>query len=148
MKWYGILSRPYHFQFLNGCLPQISLGPFLNTLSHISIISVGYASFFYQEHDKRHDFYIAQLLWNCNSESSTRCKEKCGTILFCSGNTFIMLWCNTLIFIITFSKWQNIWKFVQKCTYKIWKDFEKGAGDCVRIIAHKLQKKGPWGLFL
>ena len=41
MKWYGILSRPYHFQFLNGCLPQISLGPFLNTLSHISIISVG-----------------------------------------------------------------------------------------------------------
>ena len=30
------LSRPYHFKFLKGCLPQISHGPFLNTLTHIS----------------------------------------------------------------------------------------------------------------
>ena len=29
------LSRPYHFKFFKGCLPQIWLGPFLNTLSHI-----------------------------------------------------------------------------------------------------------------
>ena len=29
------LSRPYHFKFLKGCLPQILLCPFLNTLSHI-----------------------------------------------------------------------------------------------------------------
>ena len=27
------LGRPYHFKFLKGCLPQISLGSFLNTLS-------------------------------------------------------------------------------------------------------------------
>ena len=27
------LSRSYHFKFLKGYLPQISLGPFLNTLS-------------------------------------------------------------------------------------------------------------------
>ena len=29
------LSRPYHFKFFKGCLPQISIGPFLNTLSHM-----------------------------------------------------------------------------------------------------------------
>ena len=29
LKW-------YHFKFFKGCLPQISLGPFLNTLSQIS----------------------------------------------------------------------------------------------------------------
>ena len=29
------LSKPYPFKFFKGCLPQILLGPFLNTLSHI-----------------------------------------------------------------------------------------------------------------
>ena len=29
------LSRPYPSKFFKGCLPQILLGPFLNTLSHI-----------------------------------------------------------------------------------------------------------------
>ena len=28
-------SRPYHFEFVKGCLPQISLGPFFNTLPQI-----------------------------------------------------------------------------------------------------------------
>ena len=28
------LGRPYHFKFFKGCLPQILLGPFLNTFSH------------------------------------------------------------------------------------------------------------------
>ena len=28
-------SRPYPFKFFKGCLSQILLGPFLNTLSHI-----------------------------------------------------------------------------------------------------------------
>ena len=28
-------SRPYHFKFFKGCLPQILRGPFLNTLSQI-----------------------------------------------------------------------------------------------------------------
>ena len=30
------LGRPYHFKFFKGCLPQILLGPFLNTLTHLS----------------------------------------------------------------------------------------------------------------
>ena len=29
------ISRPYHFKFFRGCLPQIFLGPFLNTLTQI-----------------------------------------------------------------------------------------------------------------
>ena len=31
------LSRPHHFNFFKGCLPQISLGPFLNTSSQTII---------------------------------------------------------------------------------------------------------------
>ena len=29
------LGRPYHFIFFKGCLPQILLGSFLNTLTHM-----------------------------------------------------------------------------------------------------------------
>ena len=32
------LSRTYHFKFFKGCLPQILLGTFLNTLSHIQVL--------------------------------------------------------------------------------------------------------------
>ena len=31
---WSALSRPYSFKFFKGCLPQILLGPFLNTLTH------------------------------------------------------------------------------------------------------------------
>ena len=31
------LRRTYHFKFFKGCLPQILLGPFLNTLSQMSL---------------------------------------------------------------------------------------------------------------
>ena len=34
IKFEGV-SRPYSFKFFKGCLPQILLGPFLNTLSHL-----------------------------------------------------------------------------------------------------------------
>ena len=30
-------SRPYFFKIFNNCLPQILLGPFLNTLPHIDL---------------------------------------------------------------------------------------------------------------
>ena len=33
------LSRPYPFKSFKGCLPQILLGPLLNTLSHMSLDS-------------------------------------------------------------------------------------------------------------
>ena len=43
VKWYGLskqttLNRPYHFKFFKGCLPQILLGLFLNTLSHVWLV--------------------------------------------------------------------------------------------------------------
>ena len=31
-------SRPYHFKFFKGCLPQILLGPFLNTLTYMNLL--------------------------------------------------------------------------------------------------------------
>ena len=31
------LGRPHHFKFFKGCHPQILVGPFLNTLTHIFI---------------------------------------------------------------------------------------------------------------
>ena len=30
-----MVCRPYHFEFFKGCLPQISLGSFLNTWSQM-----------------------------------------------------------------------------------------------------------------
>ena len=34
------LNRPYQLKFYKGCLPQILLGPFLKTLTHVSIQNV------------------------------------------------------------------------------------------------------------
>ena len=42
-KW----SRPYHMKFFKGCLPQILLGPFLNTLTHIEQGPVKIIIFFF-----------------------------------------------------------------------------------------------------
>ena len=35
LKWYGLPSRTYRFKILKGHLPQILLGPFLNTLTEL-----------------------------------------------------------------------------------------------------------------
>ena len=37
LNWHGLLNRPYHFKFFKGCLPQILLDPFLNTLSQMQL---------------------------------------------------------------------------------------------------------------
>ena len=39
LKWYDLpkQTRPYHFKFFKGCLPKILLGPFLNTLTQLSL---------------------------------------------------------------------------------------------------------------
>ena len=34
------LRRPYQFKFFKGCLPQILLGPFLNTSSHLFVLNL------------------------------------------------------------------------------------------------------------
>ena len=40
-----VLGRVYPFKFFKGCLPQILLGPLLNTFSHICYISQNSVSF-------------------------------------------------------------------------------------------------------
>ena len=41
------LSRPYAFKVFKGCIPQILLGPFLNTLSHIPFIQTEGCGYIY-----------------------------------------------------------------------------------------------------
>ena len=31
------LGRPHHYKFFKGCIPQVLLGPFLNTLTHLLV---------------------------------------------------------------------------------------------------------------
>ena len=38
------LSSPYPFKFFKGCLPQILLGLFLNTLSHLKLMEMLFVS--------------------------------------------------------------------------------------------------------
>ena len=35
---WSVLGRPDHFKVFKGCLPQILLGSFLNTLTHIILL--------------------------------------------------------------------------------------------------------------
>ena len=37
---WSVSGRPYPFKFFEACLPQILLGPLLNTLSHIAFRSL------------------------------------------------------------------------------------------------------------
>ena len=38
------LSRLYHIKSFKGCLPQISIVPFLNTLSHVHSVKLNFSS--------------------------------------------------------------------------------------------------------
>ena len=60
VRFVADLSRPYHFK---GCLPQISLGPFLNTLSHLLLKF--YIFYMTHIHIKwRHE--DPQIFWLCH----------------------------------------------------------------------------------
>ena len=68
------LGRPYLFKFFKGCLPQILLGPFLNTLCHIIFPFSNYHSFL---HDVIHNvmgnikIYFIRFKrshWRCSTE--------------------------------------------------------------------------------
>ena len=37
LKGYGLLKQTISLQFFKGCLQQVLLGPFLNTLSHLKV---------------------------------------------------------------------------------------------------------------
>ena len=54
--WSDMVCRPYHFKIFEGCLPQILLGPFLNTLSHIGQIKQAAVVFLFgmwKAHEKK-----------------------------------------------------------------------------------------------
>ena len=34
------LGRPYHYKFFKDCFPEILLGPFLNTLTHLKLNNI------------------------------------------------------------------------------------------------------------
>ena len=57
----GYLSRPYRFKFFKGCLPQILLGPFLNTLSHMSLIA--YANAIFEKYSSFFEFAVIKLVY-------------------------------------------------------------------------------------
>ena len=55
------LSRPHHFKFFKGCLLQISLGPFLNILSHIISLENYFSCTSPEETPTNNNFCLSQL---------------------------------------------------------------------------------------
>ena len=64
---YLCLGRPYHFKFFKGSLPQILLGPFLNTQTQMNPVKeVTRASFFNQKvHSTRIRMLLPLLMETC-----------------------------------------------------------------------------------
>ena len=78
------LGRPYHFKLFKDCLPQILLGPFLNTLTHMELAT-----------NTQHtcSIYIsARLRWFLKSSSEalslTNCNKLFHIILLPNLNKF------------------------------------------------------------
>ena len=55
------LSRPYHFKFFKGCLPQILLGPFLNTLTHLFLNFIILMAFLLQTYIRNIINWVSKL---------------------------------------------------------------------------------------
>ena len=120
------VGRPYHFKFFKGCLPQILLGPFLNTLTHMVV------------------FVICREFVSCTL--STLLKATCGNMsgltLDCkvaySSPTRILLALSMLIMLIIH---QTIKKQPPEVFYKkvVLKNFAKYAGKhlCQSLFFNK-----------
>ena len=74
------LSRPYLFKFFKGCLPQILLGPLLNTLSHIwdNCIDMTQVSIWYA------DFCLKNPWSKINRNLTCHCKARQAILLMSS----------------------------------------------------------------
>ena len=55
------LSRPYHFKFFKGCLRQILLGPFLNTLTHLFLNFIILMAFLLQTYIRNNFNWVSKL---------------------------------------------------------------------------------------
>ena len=69
-------SKPYHFRFFKGCLLQILLGPFLNTLTHIVLLLRRFAARL---------IWIKNLLINWRKDSGNQPCRKVLSLFLLSG---------------------------------------------------------------
>ena len=69
-------SKPYHFRFFKGCLLQILLGPFLNTLTHIVLSLRRFAARL---------IWIKNLLINWRKDSGNQPCRKVMSLFLLSG---------------------------------------------------------------
>ena len=80
-----IWVRPYHFNFFKGCLSQILLRPFLNTLTHISVV-VNFAiveEFFSTmpvSSDKAKTKYLKKYMFKVNYRNTRTMYEVCSKL--------------------------------------------------------------------
>ena len=81
------LSRPYHFNFFKDCLPQILLGPFLTTLTHIMLMRkvslISFATFFLQ---CKRIIQTMSIKLKKEKIASALQSEKLGTTIFYSNS--------------------------------------------------------------
>ena len=76
-------NRPYYFNFFKGCLPQILLGPFWNTLSQILTYLITFWTFMQQFFKKFRDFstiycfFPPQVHWKCFQVTVSFCHRLC-----------------------------------------------------------------------
>ena len=94
------LSRPYHFKFSKGCLPQILLVPFLNTLSNLTLIAFSPFQFHFsflqplqtqRFSDVSRGHWKRSLAWNESSfiASGDQCRRFCTLAWF---NPYFLEW--------------------------------------------------------
>ena len=59
----------YPFNFFKACLPQILLGPFLNTLTHTMLIVANSSKSSWASTSKqmKSDIYATMVYWSCDS---------------------------------------------------------------------------------
>ena len=68
------LSRPYHFKFFKGCLPQILPGPFLNTLTQMGLVkNANHFTVYFNEflNHKSTGYRYTFLWWDCWSRGES-----------------------------------------------------------------------------
>ena len=134
-EWYGLL-RPY-FKFFKGCLRQISLGPFKNTLSHITILVASYIFYCYlwkKIHNMSRHLFIqfwaySKFLFNFRPVLPLIGKIKSATQqLFCSS------WTCAILFVFLVGSF-NFWGLVMKCrARRMEKDEPKSLGTFVTFV--------------
>ena len=106
------LGRPYHFNFFKGCLPQLLLGPFLNTLTWILY---GVPRMFHLIGLNTHICSIRALLliavfW-FSILINLKCLEKIGSVWFIYKKWHVI---STTYKLFEYNSWWNCLEFSDK----------------------------------